>query len=88
MFAILADAIEPIALPGSALTDVAWDAGRWNCGTDLTLGGLNLCSVEIAVVVGTGLIVSVWIGAIDCANGTGTIGTGEQKIGGAGKIVL
>lgn len=90
LFTPLREATEPIALPGSALTDVAWDAGLWNWGIVLALW-LGLCSATV-VLLGT---TDPWrtsgtMGDAICVCGTGTgiIVIGEQNIGDAGKTGL
>lgn len=84
------DVIDPIPLPGSALTEVACDAGPWSCVTDTTLGVLGFSSVVwfIKGVAGTFGCGSWTSGVIGCATGNGKTGNGEQITGDEGNSVL
>lgn len=84
------DVIEPIPLPGSALTDVAWDAGPWSCVTDITLDVLGFSSVVWLI---KGVVATFWCcsgtkGVMGWATGNGKTGNGEQITGDDGNSVL
>lgn len=92
---LFTEAMDPIPLPGSALTDVAWDAGLWNCNTQRFLEGLIFRSGGGLLFNRDDVCVWVWVwrcsginGIMGCGIGKERRGSGEHTIGDGGNIVL
>lgn len=86
LFAPPIEATEPRALPRSAFTEVAWDAGLLTCDMDPQLMGLGLFSTVLCAAPMEALLrrVSGIAGEIPCGcagTDSGKTAIGEQNIG-------